>query len=209
MIPESHHAIRTSSRSSNSTLSYPDETASHSSGLSHRDTQLSVNENSPLLSRSNSTIVDVNSSGLQTKLYTRIFFVLSIIIWVGLLVGSVLFFFGPGSDKVDMSRWHLVPQLLGWGSACLYCFSRIPQIMQNFNNESVEGLSLTMFIFSVVGNITYCISIMLVSLDPTYLLINYPWLLGSGGTLFFDFTIFFQFYMYRKRTDTKVKNIQD
>ncbi|CEP12069.1 hypothetical protein [Parasitella parasitica] len=150
-------------------------------------------------SRASSTTIQPPQS-LATRNVVRLFFVSSILLWTGLLVGSALFFFGSGQTKVDMSQWHLIPQLLGWGSALLYCVSRIPQIMQNFRNESVEGLSLVMFIFSVIGNITYCVSIMLESTEPTYLLINYPWLLGSGGTLFFDFTIFFQFYMYRQTT---------
>ncbi|KAI8071145.1 PQ loop repeat-domain-containing protein, partial [Gilbertella persicaria] len=126
----------------------------------------------------------------QTRYIVRIFFVSSLLLWISLLAGSGLFFFWPREGHhIDLSQWHLVPQLLGWGSAILYCSSRIPQIMQNFKNESVEGLSLSMFIFSVVGNLTYCVSIVLDSTDPTYLLINYPWLLGSGGTLFFDFTV--------------------
>jgi len=189
LIPNAHN-------SSSSYLSENNHT-SHSQNHSNKDeTSMLANEHSPLLS----THQDVSSIS-KTRFYTRVFFVSSILLWIVLLGGSALFFFGPGKDKVDMSRWHLLPQLLGWGSAILYCFSRIPQIMQNFRNESVEGLSLIMFIFSVVGNVTYCISILLVSLDPTYLLINYPWLLGSGGTLFFDFTIFFQFYMYRKSSE--------
>ncbi|KAG2236248.1 hypothetical protein INT48_008608 [Thamnidium elegans] len=144
----------------------------------------------------------------NTRFLVRLFSISSIIIWSALLGGSALFFFHPGQN-IDWSQLQLVPQLFGWGSAVLYCCSRIPQIMQNFRNESVEGLSLVMFIFSVVGNLTYCVSIVLESTDPTYLLINYPWILGSGGTLFFDFTIFFQFYMYRKRTDVVYKHIRD
>lgn len=92
----------------------------------------------------------------NTRFIVRLFFVSSVILWVGLLGGSAVFFFGSGR-KIDMDQLHLLPQLLGWGSAILYCASRIPQIMQNFRNESVEGLSLVMFIFSVVGNLTYCV----------------------------------------------------
>ncbi|ORX62770.1 PQ-loop-domain-containing protein [Hesseltinella vesiculosa] len=134
-----------------------------------------------------------------TRRMTRYFILSSILLWVVLLGGSLLYFFWPwASHKVDLSQWHWLSQTLGWASALLYCSSRIPQIMQNFRNESVEGLSLFMFVFSVVGNVTYCLSIFCKSLDRTFLLINYPWLLGSGGTLFFDFTIFFQFYTYRQ-----------
>jgi uncharacterized protein with PQ loop repeat len=109
-------------------------------------------ESSPLLLTKSHSKQDPN-----TRTIIRLFFISSILLWVGLLVGSALFFFWPGQSKVDTSQWHLIPQLLGWGSAILYCASRIPQIMQNFRNESVEGLSLIMFVFSVVGNLTYCV----------------------------------------------------
>ncbi|KAI9282261.1 PQ loop repeat-domain-containing protein [Sporodiniella umbellata] len=140
-------------------------------------------------------LIPKSSTNEKTRQVTRLFFVASLLLWVSLLGASAYFFHHA---TLDATKIHWVPQLFGWASAILYCASRIPQIMQNFKNESVEGLSLFMFIFSVVGNLTFCLSIIFVSLDPTFLFINYPWLLGSGGTLFFDFTIFFQFYMYKK-----------
>ncbi|KAI8338706.1 PQ loop repeat-domain-containing protein [Chlamydoabsidia padenii] len=156
-------------------------------------------ETAPLLTRTPSShTVASHHQSEHTRWIVRIFFISSVLLWLTLIVGSACFFFWPwAKDKVDLDQWHLVSQSFGWLSAILYCCSRIPQIMQNFKNESVEGLSLTMFVFSVVGNLTYCISIFLQSTDRTYLLINFPWLLGSGGTLFFDFTIFFQFYTYQ------------
>ncbi|KAI8638042.1 PQ loop repeat-domain-containing protein [Parasitella parasitica] len=194
-----HHRKSTPVSSSSSSAS----SSSCNDFTNERTSLLSTNGNI-LNSKSHASFTTIHSpQSLNTRYVVRLFFVSSILLWTGLLVGSALYFFGPGQKKVDMSQWHLIPQLLGWGSALLYCVSRIPQIMQNFRNESVEGLSLIMFIFSVVGNITYCVSIMLESTEPTYLLINYPWLLGSGGTLFFDFTIFFQFYMYRQTTGKK------
>jgi len=102
-----------------------------------------------------------------------------------------------GPNDIDLNQLKLVPQLLGWTSASFYVFSRIPQILKTYRDESVEGLSIGMFVFSVIGNITFAISIVLKSQDATYLAINMPWLYGSAGTLFFDFTIFLQFYQYR------------
>ncbi|KAI8053903.1 PQ loop repeat-domain-containing protein [Syncephalis plumigaleata] len=90
-----------------------------------------------------------------------------------------------------------LPQILGYISALFYVWARIPQIILNFRNKSCEGLAIGMFICCVFGNLTYCASIFLYSMDLDYLLINLPWLLGSGGTLFFDFIIFWQFYHYR------------
>ncbi|KAI9499347.1 PQ loop repeat-domain-containing protein [Zychaea mexicana] len=128
----------------------------------------------------------------RTRRTVRIFTFWSITSSVAIALGSVYYFFGM-QEKADAQQLHLLPQLFGYASALLYCCSRIPQIMQNFRNESVEGLSLWLFVFSVAGNVTYCVSIFLKSLDRTYLLTNFPWILGAGGTLFFDFTVSFSF----------------
>ncbi|KAI9312819.1 PQ loop repeat-domain-containing protein, partial [Dichotomocladium elegans] len=124
----------------------------------------------------------------RTRKIFRYFVLFATIFSIATVGLSALFFFGS-DEPVDLSQWHPTAQILGYLSALLYCASRIPQIMQNFRTESVEGLSFLMFVFSVTGNLTYCASIFLKSLDRTYLLVNYPWLLGSGGTLFFDFTV--------------------
>ncbi|KAG0267418.1 hypothetical protein BG011_005703 [Mortierella polycephala] len=87
--------------------------------------------------------------------------------------------------------------LLGWGGAVLYLGSRIPQIYKNWRLQSCEGLSLMMFIFSVLGNAFYVASIFLDSLEPNYLFRNMPWWLGACGTLVLDFTIFTQFFLYQ------------
>ncbi|KAF8935940.1 hypothetical protein BGZ52_008719 [Haplosporangium bisporale] len=102
----------------------------------------------------------------------------------------------PTEDDSGFLKTTL-PLLLGWGSAILYLGSRGPQIYKNWRLKSCEGLSVMMFVFSVFGNVFYVASIFLYSLDLDYLIKNLPWWLGSGGTLIFDFTIFFQFYIYR------------
>ncbi|CAO3649655.1 unnamed protein product [Cunninghamella echinulata] len=92
-----------------------------------------------------------------------------------------------------------LPQVFGWASAILYIGSRIPQIVQNFRKKSTEGLSLGMFLCALFGNIFFTLSIFLRSTDPQYLLINLSWIVGSCGTLVFDFTIFTQFYIYKSK----------
>lgn len=111
-------------------------------------------EQTGLLNASSTAISSTKNP--KTRGIIRLFYISSILLWVGLLAGSAMFFLWPG-QSTDWSQWQIVPQSFGWGSAILYCASRIPQIMQNFRNESVQGLSLVMFIFSVVGNLTYCV----------------------------------------------------
>ncbi|KAI8149002.1 PQ loop repeat-domain-containing protein [Fennellomyces sp. T-0311] len=93
---------------------------------------------------------------MRTRRTIRIFAFLSILLSTLLVVGSAYYFFGM-DEKADVRHLHVLPQVLGYASALLYCCSRVPQIMQNFRTESVEGLSLWMFVFSVAGNVTYCV----------------------------------------------------
>ncbi len=46
-----------------------------------------------------------------------------------------------------------------------------------------------MFILAVLGNATYGLGIFLYSVEPVFLLRKLPWLVGSVGTLCFDFTV--------------------
>lgn len=89
-------------------------------------------------------------------------------------------------------------QVFGWGCAALYLGSRVPQILLNFERKSVEGISFLFFLFACLGNLTYVISILALDTSTKYLLINASWLAGSFGTLFLDFIIFVQFWMYNK-----------
>ena len=56
---------------------------------------------------------------------------------------------------------------------------------------SVEGLSVHMFILSVLGNVTYGLGILLYSVDGVFLLQKLPWLVGSLGTMVFDIIVSF------------------
>ncbi|VEU21519.1 DEKNAAC102257 [Brettanomyces naardenensis] len=101
----------------------------------------------------------------------------------------------PPSDE-DLV-FDVTAQFFGWLCAILYLGSRIPQIILNFERKSCEGISFLFFLFACLGNITYVVSILAVATGKKYVLINLPWLIGSLGTLFEDFTIFFQFFRYR------------
>jgi uncharacterized protein with PQ loop repeat len=111
------------------------------------------------------------------------------------MCGLVAFF----AISVYLSNELGFAQYMGWCSAFLYVGSRIPQILKNFENGSVQGLSLAMFLFGIVGNATYCASIFLQSTEPSFLKTNLPWLVGAGGTMVFDGFIGLQFLVYRER----------
>lgn len=46
-----------------------------------------------------------------------------------------------------------------------------------------------MFILAVMGNVTYSLGIFLYSVEKNFLIAKLPWLVGSIGTLCFDFTV--------------------
>ncbi|KAI9203340.1 PQ loop repeat-domain-containing protein [Polychytrium aggregatum] len=92
----------------------------------------------------------------------------------------------------------IIGSVSAWISGTLYFVSRIPQIIENHRIQSVEGLSLALFSFTVVGNLTYAFSIILrfPVVDYLFWCSKFPYLVGSLGTLIFDFVIFVQAYQY-------------
>lgn len=101
---------------------------------------------------------------------------------------------------------NVLAQMFGYLSAALYLGSRIPQILLNFQRKSCEGISFLFFLFACIGNVTFILSVISISLDHTYLLVNASWLLGSSGTLLMDFIIFIQFFAYGVGKPVQVNN---
>ncbi|GAA5993284.1 hypothetical protein JCM11641_001118 [Rhodosporidiobolus odoratus] len=116
-----------------------------------------------------------------------------------LLVGVVAWFVSKSQEGTGRKEevWDTSAQVVGWVSAFLYLGSRLPQLALN-RKTKCAGLSLLMFAFAVCGNSTYVASIILTSTSPQHLLINAPWLVGSGGTIFLDALVLSQFIYYRR-----------
>ena len=110
---------------------------------------------------------------------------------------------GGGAEEscirsADEAAWvHTLGVVLGWFSSALYMGSRVPQVYRNYVRKSVAGLSYVMFLSAVLGNSTYGASILLRLQSIDQLVAKLPWLIGSLGTLVFDFTILVQLRMYR------------
>lgn len=101
-------------------------------------------------------------------------------------------------DDDDELKFDFLAQFFGWLSAILYLGSRMPQILLNFKRKSCEGISFLFFLCACLGNLTYVISILSISVDPYFLLVQSSWLAGSIGTLSLDFVIFVQFFLYNR-----------
>jgi uncharacterized protein with PQ loop repeat len=95
-----------------------------------------------------------------------------------------------------------LPRALGyvcaWISGLFYVVSRLPQIWENASNQSVEGLSIPMFFLTVFGNVAYGMGILLrmPTVDGTFWLGTFPYIVGSFGTISFDVVILFQAWKY-------------
>ncbi|XP_074590186.1 vacuolar lysine transporter YPQ1-like [Curcuma longa] len=100
--------------------------------------------------------------------------------------------------------------LLGWMMAAIYVGGRLPQICLNIRRGNVQGLNPLMFIFALVGNITYVGSILVKSLAWSAIKPNLPWLVDAGGCAILDAFISFnhadiviQFVYFRFRQPNK------
>lgn len=106
---------------------------------------------------------------------------------------------GPSTD-------YIVGRISAWICTTLYLTSRLPQIWKNYARKSVEGLSISLFVFAFMGNLLYVSSILTSpklglpeAESAAFLRESVPYLLGSGGTLMFDITIVIQSFLYKPK----------
>lgn len=177
----------------------------------------------------NKSLLVRSDSGRSRKIKTRKKFI-SKILSSSVLSGS----FGKasaapinearGASQEDHSGFHQIIALLkvisnvnckesgkfcGWLSSALYLSSRGPQIWENFKSKSTKGISPYLFLFALLGNLFYTMSIV----SDLYLLANFdmymddrqfdevlhsqlPFIIGSAGTLAFDAILLYQFWLY-------------
>jgi uncharacterized protein with PQ loop repeat len=111
----------------------------------------------------------------------------------------------------DETKWAwdtttgLIGYVFGWVSGSLYFGSRMPQILKNFRRKSCEGLSPIMFTMAVCGNLFYGCGVLMESVEGVFVVNHLPWLIGSVGTLLFDFTIMVQYVVYGDGPDNGYK----
>lgn len=178
------------------------------------------NEEQPLLPHANrGRQEDVNAddfqplgvfmeAGSSSKRYFNDTVIVSAVVLGGFLSWYISYCNSPKQSEPydpDLSM-NWLAQLFGYLSAVLYLGSRVPQILLNFKRKSCEGISFLFFLFACLGNTAFILSVVVVSWDPNYLMVNASWLVGSSGTLFMDFIIFIQFFAYGKGSPSYVEN---
>ncbi|XP_061949200.1 probable vacuolar amino acid transporter YPQ3 isoform X2 [Populus nigra] len=105
---------------------------------------------------------------------------------------------GGGTDHSAFGQW------LGWLMAAIYMGGRIPQIWLNIKRGSVEGLNPLMFVFALVANLTYVLSIVVRTTEWDSIKPNMPWLLDAAVCVALDFFIILQYIYYRYFLEKRV-----
>jgi uncharacterized protein with PQ loop repeat len=89
-------------------------------------------------------------------------------------------------------------EIIGWITSSLYLIGRIPQIYINSKSRNVEGLSILMFIYTILGNFFYLLSIFTLSIEKIYIRSNLPWITTTIVTILLDIFVIFQILYYTK-----------
>ncbi|CAE6437340.1 hypothetical protein ACGC1H_004427 [Rhizoctonia solani] len=118
----------------------------------------------------------------------------------------------PSDDEPDRTSWTWrIGRISAWICTTLYLTSRMPQIWKNYTRQSVEGLSISLFVCAFLGNFFYVGSVLTSARmfgteaqRMQYLRDSLPYLLGSAGTFIFDFAIVTQSFIYRGLRPVKV-----
>jgi uncharacterized protein with PQ loop repeat len=100
-------------------------------------------------------------------------------------------------------------EVFGWIMASIYMGGRLPQIWLNIKRGTVEGLNPLMFVFALLGNMTYVGSILVRSLDWSQLKPNLAWLVDAGVCVLLDIFILCQFAYYFYMKDLKDKEAEN
>ncbi|SCU91317.1 LAFA_0F03048g1_1 [Lachancea sp. 'fantastica'] len=146
-----------------------------------------------------SDVADASAAENRNKTYITNAVLIIAVFLAGFLSWYISYLKDPNAipSEPDL-HMNWLAQFFGYLSAVLYLASRVPQILLNFKRKSCEGISFLFFLFACIGNITFIISVLSISVEPRYLLVNASWLVGSSGTLLMDFVIFLQFFFFKK-----------
>lgn len=141
--------------------------------------------------------------------------------WYHFLVGVILInfvlFYGDKMSKLEMygsrlfiiiniltgiilscfikSSYNEIGGFISWITMSLYIFGRFPQIYENWITKTTEGLSLLMYLFTILGNLFY---IGVIYSTPEYLDQNIPWLVSSIFSILLDIVIILQHHYYKR-----------
>ncbi|KAH3687298.1 hypothetical protein WICPIJ_001721 [Wickerhamomyces pijperi] len=98
--------------------------------------------------------------------------------------------------------------VISWIASACYFFARVPQLFKNYERKSTEDISPFLFGCTLVGNLTYTVSILFNCQflygdnKLTFFMNELPFIIGSGGTIVFDIIFFYQVWLYKEESST-------
>lgn len=95
--------------------------------------------------------------------------------------------------------YDTIGEIIGWITMSLYLFGRLPQIWLNYTRKSTDGLSLLMYIFTILGNTTY---IAVITVDPETIRAKIPWIVTAILSSLLDIFTISQHYYYNTNDTT-------
>jgi uncharacterized protein with PQ loop repeat len=101
--------------------------------------------------------------------------------------------------RVPYSGSPLIGSIFGWGGACIFIASRIPQILKNRKHGEVRNISPQFVLLTFLGNVTYLASIFLCGLNGSYLWKQTPLIVGASGPMFCDAIVIAQFCSFPRQ----------
>jgi uncharacterized protein with PQ loop repeat len=99
-----------------------------------------------------------------------------------------------------------IGNIIGWITMSLYIIGRFPQIILNIQRHSTEGLSILMYILTIIANIFYLLSVFSYSIEYDYIMLNLPWIISTVVTILLDLFVILQCYIYKHY---KTQNVTD
>lgn len=107
--------------------------------------------------------------------------------------------------KTDFSGPYSGSKLSGtvfaWVSTIIFVSSRLPQIVRNCRSKSFGDISAVWLVFSIVGNLTYFLSIIVRDVSGTYLWRQTPFIVGAVGPACLDIFLMVQMCLFRSISD--------
>ena len=103
---------------------------------------------------------------------------------------------------------HIIGYILSWISTIIYIIGRLPQIYLNNNRKSTHGLSMYMYIFSIIANIFLLLSILVYSLETEYLIKHLSWICFACFSVILDIIILVQNRIYKNIIVLDLNNIE-
>lgn len=125
----------------------------------------------------------------------------TLIVLMVILCGIICYAFSghmQNSEPDEPQPFSFWGQVNGWICAILYLASRVPQLLLNYQRKSTDGVAVLFFIFTLLGNITYCLSIFAADSSLHAIQVNASWILGAFGSLLLDLAVLIQFWVYRR-----------